>query len=254
MAIQQFYKSMQMLQANAKREKNEPFEDYAISLYRQTAPDFKERVKDLEQKILYPDRESKIHVSYRKGSVDEEFSGRIRNFEDKLKGTAPSEKKPKDLLRAIGKIEKTDWNVKEIEKKIEENKMGRSVRHDRIERVPKWSREQMCICFIQFLARQIKMEKRGNNQRDTYSKYADIDNTLKNIGKKIQEGNVLGYNKVSAMAEQFLNKTQDAEPKMQKSVNKNLRFLQESSKMLIEILCCINICHISCLLSCKDLI
>jgi len=63
----------------------------------------------------------------------------------------------------VGKIEKTDWNVKEIEKKIEENKMGRSIRHER-EKVPKWSREQvgketlnsadilalfqMCICFI----------------------------------------------------------------------------------------------------------
>lgn len=54
MATQQFYKSMQMLQANAKREKDEPFEDYSIFLYRQTAPDFKDRVKDLEQKILYP--------------------------------------------------------------------------------------------------------------------------------------------------------------------------------------------------------
>lgn len=65
------------------------------------------------------------------------------------------------------------------------------------------------------------MEKRGNDQRDTYSKYADIDNTLKNIGKKIREGSALGYNKVSAMAEQFANKTQDVEPKMQKSVNKS---------------------------------
>lgn len=134
-----------------------------------------------------------------------------------------------------GKIEKTDWNVKEIEKKIEENKMGRLVRHDKVERVPKWSREQvgmrmikqypiinlfqMCICFIQFLARQIKMEKKGRDQRETDSKYADIDNTLKNIDRKIKEGNVLGYNKVSAMAEQFSNKSQDAEPKMQKSVN-----------------------------------
>lgn len=45
-------------------------------------------------------------------------------------------------LRA-GKIEKTDWNVKEIEKKIEENKMGRGIRHDRVEKVPKWSREQV---------------------------------------------------------------------------------------------------------------
>ncbi|KAG5340681.1 MICAL monooxygenase, partial [Acromyrmex heyeri] len=236
MATQQFYKSMQMLQANAKREKDEPFEDYSIFLYRQTAPDFKDRVKDLEQKILYPDRQPKIHISYRRDSVDEEFSGRIKDFEDKLKGTTSSEKKPKDLLRAIGKIEKTDWNVKEIEKKIEENKMGRSVRHERVEKVPKWSREQvgkktlnstdilalfqMCICFIQFLARQIKMEKRGNDQRNTYSKYADIDNTLKNIGKKIQEGSALGYNKVSAMAEQFSNKNQDVEPKLQKSNTK----------------------------------
>lgn len=55
-ATEQFYKSMRMLQANAKREKDEPFEDYAIFLYRQTAPDFKDRVKDLEQKILYPVR------------------------------------------------------------------------------------------------------------------------------------------------------------------------------------------------------
>nr|XP_033322979.1 F-actin-monooxygenase Mical isoform X2 [Megalopta genalis] len=210
MATQQFYKSVQMLQANAKREKDEPFEDYSIFLYRQTAPDFKDRVKYLEQKILYPDREPKIHAGHRRNSIDEEFSGRIKNIEDKLKGSGPSEKKPRDLLRAIGKIEKTDWNVKEIEKKIEESKMGRSVRHEKVERVPKWSREQ-------FLARQIKMEKKGRDQKESDSKYADIDNTLKNIDKKIKEGNVLGYNKVSAMAEQFSNKSQDAEPKVQKS-------------------------------------
>ncbi|XP_076385758.1 molecule interacting with CasL isoform X4 [Megachile rotundata] len=217
MATQQFYKSMQMLQANAKREKDEPFEDYSIFLYRQTAPDFKDRVKYLEQKILYPDREPKIHAGHRRNSIDEEFSGRIKNIEDKLKGSTPSEKKPRDLLRAIGKIEKTDWNVKEIEKKIEENKMGRSVRHEKVERVPKWSREQTSICFIQFLARQIKMEKKGRDQKESDSKYADIDTTLKNIDRKIKEGNVLGHNKVSAMAEQFSNKSQDAEPKVQKS-------------------------------------
>ncbi|XP_076170359.1 molecule interacting with CasL isoform X5 [Ptiloglossa arizonensis] len=143
MATQQFYKSMQMLQANAKREKDEPFEDYSIFLYRQTAADFKDRVKYLEQKILHPDREPKIHAGHRRNSIDEEFSGRIKSIEDKLKGSTPFEKKPRDLLRAIGKIEKTDWNVKEIEKKIEENKMGRSVRHEKVERVPKWSREQL---------------------------------------------------------------------------------------------------------------
>ncbi|XP_032457373.1 F-actin-monooxygenase Mical isoform X4 [Nasonia vitripennis] len=220
-ATQQFYKSMQMLQANAKRDKDEPFEDYSIFLYRQTAPDFKDRVKDLEQKILYPDREPKLHAGHHRGSIDEGFSGRIKNIEEKLKGTAASEKKPKDLLRAIGKIEKTDWNVKEIEKKIEENKMGRGVRHDRVERVPKWSREQ-------FLARQTKMEKKGREPMETDSKYADIDSTLKSIDRKIKEGNVLGHNKVSAMAEQFANKNQEVaaaasaveQPKVQRSNSK----------------------------------
>ncbi|XP_012227464.2 uncharacterized protein Mical isoform X2 [Linepithema humile] len=226
LATQQFYKSMQILQGNAKCEKNEAFEDYSIFLYRQTAPNFKDRVKDLEQKILYPDRETKMHIAYRRCSVDEEFSGRIKNFEDKLKGTASSEKKPKDLLRAIGKIEKTDWNVKEIEKKIEENKMSRGIRHNHVERVPKWSREQ-------FLARQIKIEKRGNDQRDTYSKYADIDNTLKSIGKKIREGSTIGYNKVAVMAEQFSSKSQDTEPTLQKSNTKPAIVLpvQGSSEM-----------------------
>lgn len=76
----------------------------------------------------------------------------------------------------------------------------------------------MYICIIQFLARQIKIEKRGND-RDTYSKYADIDNTLKSIGKKIREGSTIGYNKVAVMAEQFSSKNQDAEPTLQKSVN-----------------------------------
>lgn len=33
--------------------------------------------------------------------------------------------------------------MKEIEKKIEENKMGRGTRHDHVEKVPKWSREQV---------------------------------------------------------------------------------------------------------------
>lgn len=43
-----------------------------------------------------------MHIAYRRCSVDEEFSGRIKSFEDKLKGTTSTEKKPKDLLRAIG--------------------------------------------------------------------------------------------------------------------------------------------------------
>lgn len=40
-----------------------------------------------------------------------------------------------------GKIERSDWNVAVIERKMEENKMGRSKARG-AERVPKWSREK----------------------------------------------------------------------------------------------------------------
>lgn len=49
-----------MLQANALlREgggENAPFEDYSIFLYRQQAPEFNDRVKELERKLLFPVR------------------------------------------------------------------------------------------------------------------------------------------------------------------------------------------------------
>lgn len=50
---EQFIKSMQMLQANAILDPSGPFEDYSIFLYRQTAPNFEDRVKDLEKKFTY---------------------------------------------------------------------------------------------------------------------------------------------------------------------------------------------------------
>lgn len=51
-----FIKSMQMLHANAKFEEGGPFEDYSILVYRQTAPNFGDRVKDLELKLSCPVR------------------------------------------------------------------------------------------------------------------------------------------------------------------------------------------------------
>lgn len=59
---QNFYKSLHMLQANnLLREggdgENSPFEDYSIFLYRQQAPEFNDRVKDLERKLLHPVRD-----------------------------------------------------------------------------------------------------------------------------------------------------------------------------------------------------
>lgn len=56
-----FYKSLHMLQAgkllrDENIDENSPFEDYSIYMYRQNAPEFKDRVKELEQKLLHPVR------------------------------------------------------------------------------------------------------------------------------------------------------------------------------------------------------
>lgn len=59
---QNFYKSLQLLQAGKmlcdEVDENTPFEDYSIYMYRQNAPEFKSRVKDLEKKLLFPVRHS----------------------------------------------------------------------------------------------------------------------------------------------------------------------------------------------------
>jgi len=64
---QNFYKSLQLLQAGkllreggdgapieGVAEDGTPFEDYSIFLYRQQAPVFNDRVKELERKLLFP--------------------------------------------------------------------------------------------------------------------------------------------------------------------------------------------------------
>lgn len=63
---QNFYKSLQLLQAGkllregadgaaeGVAEDGTPFEDYSIFLYRQQAPIFNDRVKELERKLLFP--------------------------------------------------------------------------------------------------------------------------------------------------------------------------------------------------------
>lgn len=70
------------------------------------------------------------------------MAGRVKNLQQQFRQRPQADKKPPDLLRAIGKIESSDWHVREIEKKILENKLGKPKSHEK-ERVPKWSREQV---------------------------------------------------------------------------------------------------------------
>lgn len=133
--------------------------------------------------------------------MDEQFNDRIKSMESKIasKTTSISDKKPKDLLRAIGKIESNDWNVREIEKKIEASKKT-EVGKNR-EKVPKWSREQ-------FLARQTKMHKNLDRQESTEERFKEIDKTIQNLDRQLKEGHNLdtgerGRNKVASIAGQF---------------------------------------------------
>lgn len=136
--------------------------------------------------------------------MDEQFNDRIKSMESKIsaKNASVLEKKPKDLLRAIGKIESNDWNVREIEKKIEASKkteVGKSR-----EKVPKWSREQ-------FLQRQSKMNRPAERQESVEEKFKEIDMTIKSLDKQLKEGHNLdtgerGRNKVASIAGQFKKK------------------------------------------------
>ncbi|KAJ6638608.1 [F-actin]-monooxygenase Mical [Pseudolycoriella hygida] len=221
---QNFYKSLHMLQANTllrESDSSSPFEDYSIFLYRQSAPEFTDRVKELERKLLYPDRERGIpSASLRNNGTDDQFNDRIKSMEKQIavKSVAATDKKPKDLLRAIGKIESNDWNIREIEKKIEQSKkteVGKSR-----EKVPKWSKEQ-------FLQRQNKMS-RPLDPDVVDDKFKEIDQTIKNLDKQLKEGTVLergqrGNNKVASIAGSFKKKenNQVEERSIQKSNSKS---------------------------------
>lgn len=133
------------------------------------------------------------------GSVDPQFNDRIKDMEQRItsKGVMNTEKKPKDLLRAIGKIDQNDWNIKEIEKKMELSKKTTDIGKSR-ERVPKWNREQ-------FLARQNKIT---STEKTEDGKYKDLDNAMKAIDKQLKEGSILegAKNKVASIAGQFKRK------------------------------------------------
>lgn len=111
-------------------------------------------------------------------------------------GAIVVEKKPKDLLRAIGRIESNDWNIREIEKKIELSKkteVGKSR-----EKVPKWSKEQ-------FLQRQHKMARPQDALAAGDERFRDIDQTIRNLDKQLRDGSHLergqrGKNKVASIA------------------------------------------------------
>ncbi|CAB3375712.1 Hypothetical predicted protein [Cloeon dipterum] len=171
------------------------------------------------------DRENRFmsEIAKRSGQPDEKFSGRIKELEAKFKdGNAVCEKKPKDLRRAIGRIDKNDWNIVEIEKKMEENRMAKGKTHGG-EKVPKWNHDK----FLDKIS-MMQSKLKGRSKEDEAAKFREIDSTLKKLDRQMREGSVLdpsgprGSNKVSAMAEQLAKKQEPSEAlPLQKSGSKS---------------------------------
>ncbi|XP_045784060.1 F-actin-monooxygenase Mical isoform X5 [Maniola jurtina] len=120
---------------------------------------------------------------------------------------SPPPSKPRDLMRSVGKIEPEDWNVKLIEQKIMENRLGRPERKT-AEKVPKWDREQ-------FLRRQRRL-KEGDPNED---KWGDIDETIHKIDQQLNDSGrpLLGTKRVAKLATKFIKKCEpDSEKKEHK--------------------------------------
>lgn len=64
MQTEQFKKSLAMMECNqwAPEDSDREFQDYSLYVYRQTAPEFVNRVKELEMKLLYPVRQLRIVI------------------------------------------------------------------------------------------------------------------------------------------------------------------------------------------------
>ncbi|XP_025414741.1 F-actin-monooxygenase Mical isoform X3 [Sipha flava] len=186
---------------------------------------FKERARELEKKLFPSPRDNRVQRDCSpRYKMEEDISVRAKEIEAKLKGGPSIDKKPKDLLRAIGKIDKSDWNVKEIERKIEENKMHTKHIKNGTEKVPKWSRPQF---DDKVSAIKKKLHVKGYDNDNNDKKYMEIDDSLNKLNRKIKDGNILdqgqrGANKVSAMAAHLatINK-QPEQPLLQRSGAKN---------------------------------
>ncbi|XP_038216876.1 F-actin-monooxygenase Mical isoform X10 [Zerene cesonia] len=117
----------------------------------------------------------------------------------------PKASKPKDLMRSVGKINREDWNVKEIERKITENRLGRP-EPKTAEKVPKWDREQ-------FLGRQRKLKEGDSNDE----KWGEIDETIHKIDLQLNDSGrpMPGTKKVANLATKFVKKADPTPTKSQ---------------------------------------
>ncbi|CAL4062002.1 unnamed protein product [Meganyctiphanes norvegica] len=119
--------------------------------------------------------------------------------------------KIKELLRSIGKIENTDWNMMALDKKMQEEKLPPEP-HER-EKVPKWGREN----YEDKLHNMERRLRENGEDEETIAKYRDIDSSLKRLEIKLREGSSLspglrGQNKVAGLANKLSTALENKEP------------------------------------------
>ncbi|XP_028034742.1 F-actin-monooxygenase Mical isoform X2 [Bombyx mandarina] len=203
---QRFEKSVQMLAAEPRLDfapSADLENDYGLQQYRASAPDFEERVKKLERKLQHYE-EGRIVGG---GARTSGGGDRVARLAAELSGgptcsLTPRPSKPKDLMRSVGKIERDDWNMKEIERKILENRLGRP-EPKTAEKVPKWDREQ-------FLGRQRRLK-----EGDGSEKWVEIDDTLNKLNQKLNDSGRPdhGTKKVANLATKFVKKDETEQDK-----------------------------------------
>ena len=94
-------------------------------------------------------------------------------------------KKPKELKRAIGRIDKDDWNIQNIEQKLVVNSQVQDVKKDK---VPKWSKAAFQDKFNIMKAKCDNGKDGGDKDS---RKYSDIDSNLAKLQRKLREGSAL---------------------------------------------------------------
>ncbi|XP_071535359.1 uncharacterized protein Mical isoform X2 [Panulirus ornatus] len=218
-----FIRSMQMLQCGVIDQSSVQHsynrdEDVGLTEYRKNCvKTMREKAQDLERKLNHRPERTAADDYGRKVQVEqtEDFTDKVKDLEAKFtasSNTHAPDKKPRDLIRAIGKIEKSDWNMVAIEKKIQENKFGLEVHGER-EKVPKWNRDTYDDKFHNI---EKRLRENGEDE-ETIAKYRDIDTSLKRLEMKLREGSTLetgmrGQNKVSNLASQLSSKLEKKEP------------------------------------------
>ncbi|XP_059096471.1 F-actin-monooxygenase MICAL3-like isoform X1 [Tigriopus californicus] len=163
----------------------------------------KQRTRDQQQRKSIKEEE-------RYKIIEEQFEGgsaRHRRARNDNVSKYRENKKPKDLKRSIGRLDKDDWHIKNIEEKMEKERKQKTIDKGSKDKVPRWSKE----AFMD--KRNIikgKLEASPDLSEEVNAKYAEVDSSLANIQRRLAEGNNLeigerGSNRVSAICGELLH-------------------------------------------------